>query len=71
MTETAQMQGASEGYKHGAKFELTNGQVWEQTTSTYRYAYRYRPDVIIDASGSRGQLKIDGMDEFVDVKRVR
>ena len=71
MTETAKIQGAYKGYKYRAQFELSNGQVWEQTSPKFKYANKNQPDVVIYATGSRGQLKIDGMDEFVDVKRIR
>ena len=68
-TET--IKGACKGYKRGAHFELTNGQIWEQVGYEYDYSYSYRPEVLIDAFGRHGRLKIEGMDNFVEVKRVK
>jgi hypothetical protein len=70
MADRETLKGATTGYKLGARFELTNGQVWEQTSSEYDYQYWYRPDVLLDASGSRGRLKITTMQDWVDVMRV-
>lgn len=70
MSERLTIKGATRGYKRGATFEFTNGRVWEQTSSEYDYQYQYRPEATLDASGSRGRLKIDEMDEWVDVRRV-
>lgn len=71
MAETFTISGACTGYKRGATFEFTNGQVWEQTSPDYDYTYLFRPEVYLEAYGSRGRLKVEEMDEWVDVKRVR
>jgi hypothetical protein len=71
MSETVTIKGSCQGYKRGATFEMTNGRIWEQTCSTYSYSYSYRPDAELDASGSRGQLKVEGMDDWVDVKKIK
>lgn len=71
MSETVTLRGASKGYKRGNLFELTNGRVWEQTSSEYSYSYSYRPDALLDASGSRGRLKLEEMDDWVDVKCIK
>lgn len=71
MSETVTIKGSCKGYKRGATFELTNGRVWEQTSSNYSYSYSYRPDAQLEASGSRGRLKLDGMDDWVDVKKIK
>jgi hypothetical protein len=71
MSETVTIKSSSKGYKRGMTFELTNGHIWEQTCHTYSYGYSYRPDAELDVSGSRGRLKLEGMDDWVDVKRVK
>jgi len=70
MPDKTQVKGSCKGYKRGAIFELVNGRVWEQTSSEYEYNYQYRPEVEIDSSGSRGTLRLEGMEYSVDVKRV-
>ena len=59
-SETAK--GSCTGSKHGAVFELVNGQVWKQTINQYSYSYQYRPTVEIDEL--RGTLKHQGMSDF-------
>jgi len=51
-------------------FELTDGRRFVQTSHQHEYGYQYRPDALLDLSGDRGRLKIDGMDDWVDVKSV-
>ena len=69
MSHTVTIKEACRGYKHGGVFELSNGQVWKQTSNLYCYAYQYRPTVEIDKS--RGTLRLGGMSETVDAKRVK
>lgn len=71
MVERVTIRGATTGYKSDQIFELTNGQVWQQSRYAYDYHYQYRPDVLLDASGSQGRLKIENMDDWVDVRRIR
>ena len=71
MAETVNIKGACRGYKRGNTFELTNGRIWEQTSSEYSYSYSYRPDALIDDNGSRGRIKIEGMNDWVEVRRIK
>jgi hypothetical protein len=66
-----QIKGQCTGYKRGFEFELTNGQTWAQTCSTYEFNNQHRPDVTLEVSGRRGRLTIAGMASTVDVKRIR
>lgn len=61
------IKGAFKGWRRGALFEFTNGQVWEQTDGTYDYQYLYRPEAVVDGD----QLWVEDMDEPVTVRRVR
>ena len=54
-----------EGYEYGNLYILTNGQVWEQTSSTYKYKYKYRPKVTI----RNGNMFVEGMSKSVKVRR--
>jgi hypothetical protein len=71
MTERVTIKGSTNGYRSDQTFELTNGQIWQQSRYAYNYHYQYRPDALLDANGSSGRLKIDGMDEWVEVRRIR
>jgi hypothetical protein len=66
-----QLKGRCTGYKRGFEFELTNGQTWAQTCSTYEFNEQNRPDVTLEVSGRRGRLTIKGMASTIDVKRIR
>jgi hypothetical protein len=71
MADQVTIKAATTGYKHDAICELTNGQVWQQTSHEYSYQYQYRPDAKLAASGSRGALKLSGHEDGIDVKKIR
>jgi len=63
--------GAFTGWAGDTLFELINGQVWKQTRYAYRYVYKYRPEVKILTDGSSHYLAVDGMDEIIEVRRLK
>ena len=63
--------GTTDGYGRGARFELTNGQVWEQTSEDDEYIHQFMPEVLLDTDGEVGKLKINDMNDWVSVKRIR
>ena len=64
-TINSRIEGEFEGYEYGNVYRLTNGQVWQQTSSTYNYSYKYRPRVTI----RNGEMRVDGMSRSVRVTR--
>lgn len=60
-----------EGYDEGNIYELSNGQIWKQVSYTYSYHYAYRPEVIIYKDGSRYYMKVEDMDDAVQVERIK
>lgn len=70
MGDSVQIKGACKGYKRGAVFEVEMGKKWEQTSHDYEYRYQYRPSALLETSGSRGRIKIEGHSRWVEVKRV-
>ncbi len=44
-----QLKGRCTGYKRGFEFELTNGQTWAQTCTTYEFHDQLRPDVTLES----------------------
>lgn len=60
-----------EGYDEGNLYKLTNGQIWKQVDYNYSYSYSYRPEVIIYKEGSRYYMKVDDMDDSVEVVRIK
>jgi hypothetical protein len=66
----SQLVGAFKGYHGGAIFRLTNGQVWQQRRYKYKYKYKYRPKVRIYEDQGRRMMKVDCMDEPIEVVRA-
>lgn len=70
MEERVQIKGASRGYKSDAIFEIEGHGTWQQYRYAYDYNYQYRPMALLDASGGRGRLKIDGHSDWIEVKKI-
>ncbi|OFA30081.1 hypothetical protein BAE46_12445 [Glaciecola punicea] len=60
-----------EGYKYGNIYKLRSGQIWEQTSSRYRYRYKYAPDVIIFRKNGIYQMQVESMVDSVTVQRIK
>lgn len=58
------------GWAPDAVFELCNGQVWIQLSSTYRYSYRYRPSVTLTRSVAGWTMSVEGITGSVAVQEV-
>jgi hypothetical protein len=67
----SRIDGDFEGWDYEAIFKLQNGQMWMQTSSRYRYRYKFSPGVVIVKIGNEYQMQVDGMDERVTVRRLR
>ena len=65
------IKGAFKGYKSDAIFELANGQIWKQSEYKHLYQYLFAPAVTIHQEGSGYEMKVEGMDERVSVKRLK
>lgn len=63
--------GQFKGWKGNTAFKLKNGQVWQQSSYDYHYAYAYNPEVVIYASGSGYRLMVEGQQETVQVRRIK
>lgn len=65
----AHIKGAFNGWQGNSIYELDNGQIWQQQTYAYQYAYAYRPAVRIYPVGATTVMDVDGYK--ADVKRIR
>lgn len=71
LVSDSRIDGTFTGCDGSSLYKLTNGQIWEQSRYMYRYRYRYRPQARV-WSGSNGYfLQVDGMEELIQVRRVR
>jgi hypothetical protein len=67
----SRIDGEFEGWDGDTVFTLMNGQVWQQSSYSYFYHYRYSPRVLIFKQGYGYVMKVDGVDRTVQVKRLR
>lgn len=66
-----QIDGDFDGWEGETIIKLINGQIWQQIEYYYEYSYAYMPDVLIYKTGSRYKMKVDGIDESVEVSRLK
>lgn len=67
----SRIDGSFYGWGDPGVFKLVNGQIWEQVRYKYHYHYAYRPVARIFKDGSRHYLEVQGMNEVIEVRRVR
>jgi len=65
------IQGDFEGWEGETVFVLDNGQIWQQSSYAYMYQYAYRPEVIIINISGSWKMKVEGVDEMIDVIRLK
>src|SRR5690606_35754495 len=51
-------------------FKMMNGQIWQQSSYAYLYHYAYSPDVIIYKTTNGFVMKVDGVDETINVVQI-
>ena len=67
---TSSINGAFNGWTGSTLFNLTNGQVWRQSSYAYLYHYAYSPNVAIFAFGSGYKMSVEGVASWIDVVRI-
>ena len=63
--------GDFEGWDGDTVFELSNGQVWQQDSYDYEYHYAYHPEVTIFKKGLIYEMKVEGVDDMIEVVRLK
>ncbi len=63
--------GTVKQYEQGMIFELKNGQIWKQTEAKTGNTYQANPDVIIFPEGGVYRMKIEGIDETIEVIKLK
>ncbi len=56
----SQINGDFEGWEGETIYELTNGQIWQQSSYTYRYSYSFMPKVTIYENGGTYFMQVKG-----------
>ena len=67
----SQIEGTFNGWSGDTVFTLTNGQIWQQATYAYIYHHAYRPDVLIYPSRGGFEMRVDGVNEKIGMKRLK
>lgn len=63
----SKINGEFTGWEGDTRYELLNGQVWEQ--SRYMYKYAYMPDAVVYPAGSGYKMQVAGT--TADVRSVK
>jgi hypothetical protein len=63
--------GEFHGWEGETIFKLTNGQIWQQSSYAYVYEYAYQPEVLIYRSGARFKMRVEGVDDAIEVVRLK
>ncbi len=62
--------GEFEGWEGETIFKMMNGQIWQQSSYAYLYHYAYSPEVIIYKTSNGFVMKVDGVDETINVVQI-
>lgn len=66
----SRIDGTFNGWSGSTSYALTNGQIWQQATYKYEYAYKIRPEVILYQDGIYYMMMVD-WDDPVRVVRIQ
>jgi hypothetical protein len=67
----SQIEGEFKGWDGETIFKLINGQIWQQSSYAYTYSYKYRPKVMIFPSSGGFSMQVEGMDQRIQVVRIK
>ncbi len=66
------IKGKFQGFKNtSTKFEFCDGQVWRQNETKFVNRFKFGPEVIIVFRDNKYIMEVHGVDETVEVKRVK
>lgn len=65
----SQVNGEFRGWDGKSKYQLINGQMWEQSQYKYEYTYAYRPDALICDPGGGCIMQVAGTSAHVRLVR--
>jgi hypothetical protein len=67
----SEIAGDFNGWDGETIFKLTNGQIWQQAEYDYEYEYAFQPEVTIYKAAGGYKMKVEGMDDTINVKRIK
>lgn len=63
--------GDFEGWDGETIFKMMNGTIWQQSSYDYTYHYAYMPDVIIYRKGGSFYMKVEDVDDEIQVRQIK
>lgn len=66
-----QIDGEFNGWEGETVFKMMNGQVWQQSSYAYMYHYAYSPSVIIYEFKGYWTMKVEDVDETIQVNKLK
>ncbi len=66
-----QIDGEFEGWEGDTIFKMINGQIWQQSNYQYMYHYAYSPEVFIYEYRGSWILKVEDVDETIEVIQIK
>lgn len=66
-----QIDGTFEGWEGETVFRMRNGSIWQQASYAYTYHYAYAPDVLIYSKNGITYMKVEGVDDEIQVRRLK
>ena len=63
--------GTFDGWTGDTIFKLTNGQIWMQSSYDYTYKYACQPEVMIFPSSGRCKMKVEDVNDTIEVTRLK
>lgn len=66
-----QISGEFKGWQGETIFKMMNGQIWQQSTYAYIYHYAYSPSVLIYEFKGSWIMKVEDVDETLQVTKLK
>jgi hypothetical protein len=63
--------GEFKGWEGSTLFKMMNGQIWQQSSYAYTYHYAYSPSVLIYEFGGNWIMKVEDVDDTIQVKKLK
>lgn len=66
-----QIDGDFNGWEGETIFKMMDGSIWQQSSYDYTYEYAYSPEVIIYMKNGSYYMKVEDVDDVIEVTRLR
>tara|TARA_B110000240_G_scaffold151067_1_gene167373 strand:+ start:68 stop:568 length:501 start_codon:yes stop_codon:yes gene_type:complete len=66
-----QIDGDFEGWEGETIFKMMNGQIWQQSSYDYTYHYAYSPEVLIYEFNGSWIMRVEDVDETIEVIQLK